>query len=91
MSKVYRRYRRDENERVIVRTLEQMGADVVRLDEFDLLVHFQHKLFALEVKNPGGKNRITPKQEEMIRKGFPLKIVRGPDEALQAIGVTTKR
>ena len=75
--------RRDANEPEIVRALKDCGYKVMRLNEFDLLVHGHGDLMMLEVKTETGI--LKPSQEKMIAEGWPLKIVRSPAEALEAV------
>jgi hypothetical protein len=76
--------RRDATEPEIVRALEQVGADVERLDKFDLLVWYRGRLFMLDAKSPGG--RPTEAQERLTARGWPLRYVETPIDALKAIG-----
>ena len=84
--------RRDENEPEIVKALRAIGCEVEQLDLFDLLVLFRGHVHLLEVKMPlgprgGQKDKMpTEKQQELMDKGWPLKVVRSPNEALRAIG-----
>lgn len=75
--------RRDANEPEIVKALKECGYKVMRLDEFDLLVYGHGKLMMLEVKTVTGTLKAS--QEKMIAEGWPLKIVRSREEALQAV------
>lgn len=79
--------RRDANEPDIVSALEKIGATILRLDEFDLLVGYQGANHMLEVKNREGKNRITESQAELMEtwRGSPLQIIRTVDEAVAAV------
>lgn len=80
--------RRDDNEQVIVTTLEAFGARVQRLDGKglpDLLVRFGGVLFLLEVKKTNEK--LTADQVRWWGLwGIEPVIVRSPAEALGAIG-----
>jgi len=77
--------KRDSNEAEIICALHQVGAKVMQLDEFDLLVGFRGKLFMLEVKMPQG--RLNKKQARLFREwaGY-IFIVRSVDDALRRIG-----
>ena len=76
---------RDANEPEIVEALEAVGAKVMRLDEFDLLVAFRGKLYMLEVKTPTG--RLNKKQAALFRKwAGHIWIVRSAEGALRTIG-----
>ncbi len=76
--------RRDANEPAVVKALQQVGAQVIRLDDWDLLVLYRRRLFMLDVKMPSGKPTLT--QERLLRDGWPLTFVETPDAALRAIG-----
>lgn len=81
--------KRDANEPEIIAILEYVGATVYPLDKpLDLLVGFQLKTFIFEVKNPKGKNRIEPDQQEFFDewKGGPARIVRTQLDALTELG-----
>ena len=77
--------RRDSNEAEIVEALRAVGAGVIRLDEFDLLVAFRGNYYAFEVKTPEGE--LSDKQLKFINE-WPgsIYIVRSADEALRYIG-----
>lgn len=75
--------RRDENETEIVKALRACGYKVMRLNEFDLLVHGHGDLYMLECKTEDGV--LKQSQKDMISLGWPLVIVRSPEEALQAV------
>lgn len=76
--------RRDATEPAIVRALLQVGALVLRLDAFDLLVLFRGRLVMLDCKTAKGKP--TPSQLDLIAAGWPLRFVVTADDALRAIG-----
>lgn len=76
--------KRDTTEPAIVRALVQVGAQVLRLDAFDLLVYFRGRLFMLDAKSPGGRQ--TPSQATLVQAGWPLVFVETETAALQAIG-----
>lgn len=76
--------RRDSTEAAIVTALRQVGAQVLTLDRFDLLVLFHGRLFMLDAKSRHGRATVT--QDTMIALGWPLRYVETPDEALKAIG-----
>lgn len=76
--------RRDINEKVIVAALVAIGAHVTRVSGEgapDLLIRYQGRLVAVEVKGPHGK----PTQAQ---QGTNWPIVRSVDEALAVVGVT---
>jgi len=77
--------RRDANEPEIIEALQAVGAKVMQLDEFDLLVGFRDKLYMLEVKTKTG--RLNKKQAALFREwAGHIWIVRSVDEALRRIG-----
>lgn len=80
-----RALKRDSNEPEIVKALRDEGWSVMRLNEFDLLVTCGDGccLHMLEVKTPTGA--LKPSQKKMIKDGWPLKIVRSVEEALNAV------
>lgn len=84
--------KRDANEPEIIAALEAVpGVVVIPQDKpLDLLVGFMGKTFLLEVKNPAGKNKIEPDQQEFFDDwtGGPAVIVRSPADALDVIGAT---
>lgn len=78
--------RRDATEPEIVMALNKCARHCLRLDAFDLLVLNPDKTVALlEVKTDKGK--LTVLQQAMLDGGWPLKVVRTPEEALKAVGV----
>ncbi len=81
--------RRDANQGAVIQALEQVGAEVWVLDRpCDLLVWYRGVLHGLEVKAAAG--RYTQKQQEDRQEGRAqwVRTVRGPVEALTAIGAT---
>jgi hypothetical protein len=76
--------KRDGNEGDVMRAITKVGAKYIILDAFDLLVLFRGRTFMLEVKTKTG--RLTDSQETLLATGWPLLVVRSPDEALKAIG-----
>ena len=82
---------RDGNEQAIVQALRSAGASVFRLDRpVDLLVGFRGATKLLEVKDPAGRNRITPGQADFLLtwRGEQPVVVRSIEEALAAIGAS---
>ena len=75
--------RRDTNEAAVVHALERVGAQVLRLDRFDLLVWYQRRLYMLDVKMVHG--RLTKTQAALSEHGWPLVYVHDVEEALRAI------
>lgn len=83
--------RRDDAEPAIVEALESVGASVQQLsitDGPDLMVGYRSDTFLFEVKTPK-VGRLKPGQIEWAKawKGKPVRVVRTPAEALNAIGV----
>jgi len=77
--------KRDSNELEIIEALQAVGAKVMQLDEFDLLVGFRDKLYMLEVKTKTG--RLNKKQARLFREwAGHIWIVRSVDDALRRIG-----
>lgn len=82
--------RRDGNEQSIVDGLLEVGAKVLRLHEFDLLVNFRGRNFPLEVKDP--EQRYTQRQkakrerQEQLCRDFGIPMVETVEQALAAIG-----
>lgn len=77
--------RRDSTEKPIVLALRQIGAKVIHLDKFDLLVLYKNQLFMFDAKVP--KGRKTDSQERLRAEGWPLTYVESIDGALEALGV----
>ena len=76
--------KRDRNEPEILRALQRVGAEFIRLDPFDVLVLFRGRVTMLECKVKSG--RATRNQQYLVARGWPLRFVRTPTEALEAIG-----
>lgn len=76
--------KRDTTEEPIVRALRKVGALVLRLDKFDLLVFYKGSLFMLDAK--GRYTPTTMAQDALTAAGWPLVYVRTELEALRAIG-----
>ncbi len=81
--------RRDSTEPLICRALANAGADYIRLDAFDLLVLYRGRLSMLDCKR--AKGRRTRNQEILVQRGWPLRFVVTPDEALKAIGADIRK
>jgi hypothetical protein len=77
--------RRDANEGPIVQALRAAGADVIRLDVFDLLVLYRGRIFCLDAKLPK-TGKATTSQDALVDRGWPLCFVHDPIDALKAIG-----
>jgi hypothetical protein len=73
MSLNRRNPRRDANELEIVRGLEALGCRVLRIDNPDLLVLHQGRVFLMEVKTARG--RLTRGQQKLLDDGWPIAVV----------------
>lgn len=74
--------KRDANEKPIVQMMRVMGATVYPLDQpLDLLVGWRGKTYLAEVKIE--KAKLNAKQQQFVEQwnGFPIPILRSPDEA----------
>lgn len=80
-----RAVRRDRNEPGIVKVLRGVGAKVILLDKYDANVLYRGKVYMMDFKVPK-EGRLTTSQRRMIAEGWPLHIVRSPEEALVVIG-----
>ena len=83
-----RRNNPDVNQPEIVQALRDIGAVVFLIGRpFDLLVGFRGELFLLEVKNPGGRNKLGASQEADILSlslvGVKVSVVRNVEEAIR--------
>lgn len=79
--------KRDGNEQSIVQALRDIGASVMQVDKVDLIVGYRGENYLLEVKDPKGRNRLTPSQERLIVEWRgQYAVIRNIDEALQTIG-----
>ncbi len=76
--------KRDQSEAAILQALRDVGADYLLLDAFDALVWWRGKLTMLDAK--GAKGKPTKGQQALIDRGWPLRFVTTPQEALTAIG-----
>jgi hypothetical protein len=77
--------RRDTTSAAILKALRDVGADYEQLDTFDVLVWYRGQLTMLDCKSKGGK--ATKAQQRLIDRGWPLRFVSTPAEALRSIGV----
>ena len=85
-----KRNKPDANQTKIVQALRDIGAMVFLIGRpFDLLVGFRGELFLMEVKNPGGRNKLQAAQEKDMEKlkfrGVEVHVVRSVDEALGSV------
>jgi len=80
--------KRDRSEADILAALVKVGADYLLLDAFDVLVWHRGHLTMLEVKTPK-IGRTTSSQKDLVQRGWPLRFVNTPEQALAAIGAGT--
>jgi Holliday junction resolvase len=83
----------DSNQRIIVSVLRTAGASVISLASVgkgcpDLLVGFRGLNFLIEIKNPEGKDWITPLEQNFL-DGWRGQVVvaRTIDDALNLLGI----
>ena len=101
MPRPYRICERDSNEALIVKLLRAHGAIVQPVNDYnfpDLCVGYRGVITLLEVKRPLGPRGgvagkgLRPGQREFFElwagRGLPVHVVRSPEEALRAIGIT---
>lgn len=87
-----RRAKVDDNQKEVVQALRAAGCSVQSLATTgagvpDLLVGYGGQNYLLEVKNPQGRNRLTPAQKEWHAKWRgQCAVVRSVQEAFSAIG-----
>lgn len=80
--------RKDTTQGAIVAALRGVGAKVLILDRFDLLIHFRGKLMMLDCKtavNKSGGFRKKPSQVQLERDGWPLKYATSAQEAVALV------
>lgn len=83
---IYHRHRTDSNQKAIAQALRAKGFKLIDLSGVgggcpDLLaLSPSGELRLIEVKNPGGRNRLTQCQERLIESGWPVAILRSPDD-----------
>lgn len=75
--------KRDATEAAIIQALKRIGAQVIQCDTFDLLVIHRGHVHMLECKT--GKEPLTASQQKLIDAGWPLRVVRTPEDAVQAM------
>lgn len=80
--------RTDSNHKAVVDALRAVGAHVQSLASVgagcpDLLVLSHGRLFLMEVKRDKGS--LTGQQQQWMADGWPVQIVRSPEEAIQAV------
>lgn len=85
-----KRHRPDTNQKKIVQALRDIGAVVFLIGRpFDLLVGFRGQLFLLEVKNPGGRDKLGLSQEADILSlslvGVDVSVVRSVEESIEVV------
>ena len=67
--------RRDEPERLIVKGLQAIGCQVLRIENPDLLILYRSQLWLIEVKSPTGRQ--TRIQRRLVDSGWPIHTVGG--------------
>jgi hypothetical protein len=77
--------KRDANEHEIIDALVRCGCLVHRVtrEPFDLVVTRGGRIHLLEVKN--GPGRLKRSQLDFLQMGWPLHVVRTPEDALRAV------
>ena len=82
----------DANQTAVVSALEAAGASVQSLAPIgkgcpDILVARGGQMYLLEIKNPKGRDEVNEAQQKWhIAWNAAVYVVRGPEEALRAIG-----
>lgn len=76
--------KRDATEPAILKALANVGADYLVLKTFDVLVLYRGELKMLDCKSHRG--RLTESQKDLVKRGWPLRFAKTPEEALRAIG-----
>jgi hypothetical protein len=77
--------RRDATEAAIVDALRQAGADVLRLDPFDLLVLHRGRLLMLDCKVKGGRRTLA--QQQLVARGWPLVFVENVEDVWRVLNL----
>lgn len=87
----------DGNHRAIVQALRDVGCTVLNLAMVgggapDILVARGGKMWLLELKNPEGRDKVSPNQAEWHARWRGPKVVvcRSVEEALAAVGIATE-
>ena len=83
-SPVYGRSR-DSNERQIVKVLEACGWLVCKHDLYDLQIQCPGCKAQLSVEIKTAKGRLTPKQKDLIERGWQLHVVKTVRDALDLV------
>jgi hypothetical protein len=90
----YYRQKTDHNQAEIVQALRQVGCLIFDLSGQgggvpDLIALTpKGETVLIECKNPQGRDRLTPAQERAIAMGWPIHVVRTPEEALALVDST---
>jgi hypothetical protein len=79
----------DRTHREVIDTLRQCGAQVLDLSRVgqgvpDALVHLSGRWTFVEIKAPKGK--LTADQVVFQQQGWPVRVIRSREEAIQMIG-----
>jgi Holliday junction resolvase len=75
--------RRDEPERLIVKGLQAIGCQVLRIENPDLLILYRGQLWLIEVKSPTGRQ--TRIQRRLVESGWPIHTVQTLVEAVAVV------
>jgi Holliday junction resolvase len=80
--------RTDSNHREVIDTLRQLGAVVLDLSAVgrgvaDAVVLIGKHVVFVEIKTARGK--LTPEQEKWHQEGWPVRVIRSVDEAIQMV------
>ena len=79
--------RRDLAEAAIVEALLSVGCQVEKLQRpVDLLCHFRHRYYLMEVKTPTSHTDPRQKAQRAFCQLWEVPIVRTPEDALTVIG-----
>jgi Holliday junction resolvase len=87
----YYRQKTDSNQAEIVRILRDKGCLIFDLSSVgegcpDLLaLNPQGQVILIEVKNPNGRDRLTPAQLKAIQCGWPIHVVKSVEDALALV------
>ncbi len=81
----YRIRKSDANQRELVEQMRWRGMQVWQIDEpVDLIVGYQANLAFVEVKNPNGRDRLTPQQEQLRdqchKRNLPFFVLRHAED-----------
>lgn len=84
--------KRDKSEAAIVKALEALGCDVIRMDKpVDLLIQVpgvKGRPVLAEVKT--GKGKLTADQQALIERGWEVWIFRDTDDAVNMVNMVRR-